>query len=149
MTPGGLGRPSLARRLVLLAVGWSFAALVVTAVVLALLFQQAALRRFEQTLGVLVDNLIAGSTYEGGALVAPAFTDARALRVYSGLYWTIAEPTKEGRLLTATPARSRSLWDAELRPPEDLLQRVRANPGRLVAFDAAGPQPGERLRGVE
>jgi signal transduction histidine kinase len=133
---------------VLLAVGWSFAALVVTAVVLALLFQQAALRRFEQTLGVLVDNLIAGSTYEGGALVAPAFTDARALRVYSGLYWTIAEPTKEGRLLTATPARSRSLWDAELRPPEDLLQRVRANPGRLVAFDAAGPQPGERLRGV-
>ncbi|WP_397420848.1 sensor histidine kinase [Phenylobacterium sp.] len=148
MTPGGLGRPSLARRLVLLAVGWSFAALVVTAVVLALLFQQAALRRFEQTLGVLVDNLIAGSTYEGGALVAPAFTDARALRVYSGLYWTIAEPTKEGRLLTATPARSRSLWDAELRPPEDLLQRVRANPGRLVAFDAAGPQPGERLRGV-
>ena len=148
MTPGGLGRPSLARRLVLLAVGWSFAALVVTAVVLALLFQQAALRRFEQTLGVLVDNLIAGSTYEGGALVAPAFTDARALRVYSGLYWTIAEPTKEGRLLTATPARSRSLWDAEIRPPEDLLQRVRANPGRLVAFDAAGPQPGERLRGV-
>jgi signal transduction histidine kinase len=148
VTPGGLGRPSLARRLVLLAVGWSFAALVVTAVVLALLFQQAALRRFEQTLGVLVDNLIAGSTYEGGALVAPAFTDARALRVYSGLYWTIAEPTKEGRLLTATPARSRSLWDAELRPPEDLLQRVRANPGRLVAFDAAGPQPGERLRGV-
>jgi signal transduction histidine kinase len=133
---------------VLLAVGWSFAALVVTAVVLALLFQQAALRRFEQTLGVLVDNLIAGSTYEGGALVAPAFTDARALRVYSGLYWTIAEPTKEGRLLTATPARSRSLWDAEIRPPEDLLQRVRANPGRLVAFDAAGPQPGERLRGV-
>ncbi|MFN9711800.1 MAG: sensor histidine kinase [Alphaproteobacteria bacterium] len=148
MTPVGLGRPSLARRLVLLAVGWSFAALVVTAVVLALLFQQAALRRFEQTLGVLVDNLIAGSTYEGGALVAPAFTDARALRAYSGLYWTIAEPTKEGRLLTATPASSRSLWDAELRPPEDLLQRVRANPGRLVTFDAAGPQPGERLRGV-
>jgi signal transduction histidine kinase len=148
VTPGGLGRPSLARRLVLLAVGWSFAALVVTAVVLALLFQQAALRRFEQTLGVLVDNLIAGSTYEGGALVAPAFTDARALRVYSGLYWTIAEPTAQGRLVTATPARSRSLWDAELRPPADLLQRVRANPGRLVAFDAAGPQPGERLRGV-
>ena len=81
MTPGVLTRPSLARRLVLLAVGWSFAALVITAVVLALLFQQAALRRFEQTLGVLVDNLITGSTLEAGEMVAPAFTDARALRV--------------------------------------------------------------------
>ena len=148
MNLGGLTRPSLARRLVLLAVGWSFAALVITAVVLALLFQQAALRRFEQTLSVLVDNLIAGSTVEGGVMVAPAFTDARALRVYSGLYWTIAEPTPDGRLLTAVPTRSRSLWDTELRPPADLLARVRANPRRPVTFDAEGPQPGENLRGV-
>ena len=148
MNLGGLMRPSLARRLVLLAVGWSFAALVITAIVLALLFQQAALRRFEQTLSVLVDNLIAGSTVEGGVMVAPAFTDARALRVYSGLYWTIAEPTPDGRLVTAVPSRSRSLWDTELRPPADLLARVRANPRRPVTFDAEGPQPGERLRGV-
>ena len=148
MNLGELTRPSLARRLVLLAVGWSFAALVITAVVLALLFQQAALRRFEQTLSVLVDNLIAGSTVEGGVMVAPAFTDARALRVYSGLYWTIAEPTPDGRLLTAVPTRSRSLWDTELRPPADLLARVRANPRRPVTFDAEGPQPGENLRGV-
>ena len=148
MNLGGLARPSLARRLVLLAVGWSFAALVITAVVLALLFQQAALRRFEQTLGVLVDNLIAGSTLDRGEMVAPAFTDARALRVYSGLYWTIAEPTPDGRLLTAVASRSRSLWDAEMRPPADLLGRLRANPQQPIAFDAAGPQPGERLRGV-
>ena len=39
-----LRRPSLARRLIVLAVGWSFAALAVAAVVLALLFQQASLR---------------------------------------------------------------------------------------------------------
>ena len=148
MKPGALARPSLARRLVILAVGWSFAALVVTAVVLALLFQQAALRRFEQTLGVLVDNLIAGSTYENGAMVAPAFTDARALRVYSGLYWTIAAPTPDGRLTMRAASRSRSLWDTELRPPSDLLQRVRQTPGRFVTFDANGPQIGERLRGV-
>ena len=69
MKPGALARPSLARRLVILAVGWSIAALVVTALVLALLFQQAALRRFDQTLGILVDNLIAGSTYENGAML--------------------------------------------------------------------------------
>jgi len=146
--PAALRRPSLARRLALLAVGWSFAALLVTAVVLALLFQQAALRRFEQTLGVLVDNLIAGSTVENGQMVAPAFTDARALRVYSGLYWTIAEPQQNGRLLTQVASRSRSLWDSELHPPADLLARLKADPSRQVAFDTAGPQPGERLRAV-
>ncbi len=144
----GLTRPSLARRLVLLAVGWSFAALVITALVLALLFQQAALRRFEQTLGVLVDNLIAGSTLEGGRLAAPAFTDARALRVYSGLYWMIAEPSQNSGLRDAAISRSRSLWDAALNPPEDLLTRLRADPVKPIAFDTAGPQPGERLRAV-
>ena len=148
MNLAGLTRPSLARRLVLLAVGWSFAALVITAVVLALLFQQAALRRFEQTLGVLVDNLIAGSTLEGGGLVAPAFTDARALRVYSGLYWTIVEPAKSGGLKGGATSRSRSLWDAQLYPPENLLTRLRADPVKPIAFDTAGPQPGERLRAV-
>ncbi len=149
MSRGGVfGRPSLARRLVLLAVGWSVAALAVTAVLLAFLFQEAALRRFETTLGVLTDNLIAGSTLENGQVVAPAFTDARALRVYSGLYWTIAEPRPDGSLQTSTPSRSRSLWDAELRPPADLLRRLRADPRNPIAFDAAGPQIGERLRGV-
>ncbi len=77
--PGGLTRPSLARRLALLAVGWSFAALVIAAVVLALLFQQAALRRFDASLSDLIDNLISGSTIEAGEVVAPALTDQRAL----------------------------------------------------------------------
>ena len=148
MQLGAISKPSLARRLVLLAVGWSLAALVIVAAVVALLFQQSALRRFEQTLGVLVDNLIAGSTVEDGQMVAPAFTDARALRVYSGLYWTIAEPTPDGKLDTAVPSRSRSLWDSELHPPADLLARLKATPSKLVKFDAPGPQPGERLRGV-
>lgn len=146
MTLSALRQPSLARRLVLLAVGWSFAALVVAAVVLALLFQQAALRRFEQTLGVLIDNLIAGSTVEGGQVVAPIFTDARALRVYSGLYWVIGEPDAEGGVRMIVP--SRSLWDGDLSAPPGLMARLRADPTRPVAFDAPGPQPGERLRAV-
>ena len=89
-----LRRPSLARRLVLLAVGWSLAALVIAAVVLALQFQQAALRRFDQNLGDVVDNLITGSTVENGEILAPALTDQRALRAFSGRYWAIAEPTR-------------------------------------------------------
>lgn len=141
-----LRRPSLVRRLVILAVGWSFAALIVVALFLAFQFQQAALRRFEQTLEVLVDNLIAGSTVENGELVAPPFTDARALRAYSGRYWAIAEPAADRTLRIMVP--SRSLWDSELRLPPDLYGRLKDDPSRPIAFDTAGALPGERLRAV-
>jgi signal transduction histidine kinase len=142
--PGGLTRPSLARRLALLAVGWSFAALVIAAVVLALLFQQAALRRFDASLSDLIDNLISGSTIEAGEVVAPALTDQRALRAYSGRYWDIAEPVDGGGVKSLVP--SRSLWDSSLKIPADLPTRLKANPRKPIAFDAPGVQPGERLR---
>ncbi|WP_293450578.1 ATP-binding protein [Phenylobacterium sp.] len=142
----GLRRPSLARRLVLLAVGWSFAALVISAVVLALLFQQAALRRFDATLSDLIDNLIAGTTIENGEVIAPALTDLRALRALSGRYWEIAEPAADGRVRAIDGLTSRSLFDAELATPPDLAQRLKADPARPVAYDAAGPQPGEHVR---
>lgn len=144
--PTALRRPSLARRLVLLAVGWSFAALVIVAVVLALLFQQAALRRFDANLSDLIDNLIAGSTIENGQVVAPALTDLRALRALSGRYWQIAQVTPDGRAEAIDGLTSRSLFDAELEAPGDLVSRLQADPGRPVAFDAEGPQPGERVR---
>jgi signal transduction histidine kinase len=143
--PGGLARPSLARRLAILAVGWSFAALVIAAVVLALLFQQAALRRFDASLSDLIDNLISGSTIEAGEVVAPALTDQRALRAYSGRYWDIAEPV-DGGVRSLVP--SRSLWDSSLRVPADLPARLKANPRKPIAFDAPGVQTGERLRVV-
>lgn len=144
--PGGLTRPSLARRLALLAVGWSFAALVIAAVVLALLFQQAALRRFDANLSDLIDNLISGSTIEGTDVVAPALTDQRALRAYSGRYWDIAEPLADGGVRSLVP--SRSLWDSSLQIPTDLPERLRANPRKPIAFNAPGVQAGERLRVV-
>lgn len=144
--PAALRRPSLARRLVLLAVGWSFAALVIVAVVLALLFQQAALRRFDASLSDLIDNLIAGSTIENGQVVAPALTDLRALRALSGRYWQIARPTEDGRVAAIEGLTSRSLFDSELTAPPDLVARLQADPGKPIAFDAQGPQPGERVR---
>lgn len=144
--PEGLTRPSLARRLVLLAAGWSFAALVIVAVAVALVFQQGALRRFDASLSDLIDNLISGSTIEDGEVLAPALTDQRALRAYSGRYWDIAEPLPEGGVRSLVP--SRSLWDSELTIPKDLPERLRANPRKPIAFDAPGVQPGERLRVV-
>lgn len=144
--PEGLTRPSLARRLVLLAVGWSLAALVVVAVVVALVFQQGALRRFDAGLSDLIDNLISGSTIEDGEVIAPALTDQRALRAYSGRYWDIAEPLPGGGVRSLVP--SRSLWDSQLTVPADLPARLKANPRKPIAFDAPGVQPGERLRVV-
>lgn len=140
-----LRRPSLARRLALLALGWSLAALVISAVVLALLFRQAALRRFDTGLSDLIDNLTAGATVEQGQVLAPALTDERALRAYSGRYWEIAERGADGRIRAVV--RSRSLWDSELHPSGGLSKRLADNPGRSVAFDTRGPL-GEPLRAM-
>lgn len=130
--------PSLVRRLVILAAGWTLAVLVVSAVVLAMLFQQAAIRRFDQGLSELIDNLITGATVdEKGEVVAPVLTDTRALRAFSGKYWQIAEPTPDGRLKVLV--RSRSLWDSELKAPADLVANLSAQPGKAVTYDTRDP----------
>ena len=144
MTERARRQPSLARRLVLLALGWSLAALVVTAVVFALLFQEAAIRRLDQNLADLSTNLLAGSTVEDSQVVAPPLTDERALRTYSGRYWEIAEFTPDGKVRPIV--RSNSLFDSELPAPADLLARFKAQPGRHVSYAARGPQ-NEPLRG--
>jgi len=143
---GGLRRPSLARRLVLLAVGWSLATLVITAVFLGVRFQEAALRPFDANLSDLIDNLISGSTLDEGEVRAPALTDQRALRQYSGRYWSIDQPLANGSVKTLVP--SRSVWDSELKVPKDVVERLRANPRKQISYDAPGLQPGERLRVV-
>jgi signal transduction histidine kinase len=135
---------SLVRRLVLLAAGWSLAVLLVSAIVLAFLFQQAALRRFDQSLSELIDNLLAATTIGDDSVpIAPALTDERALRAYSGKYWQISEPTRDGQARALV--RSRSLWDSELRIPAAVVAKLNAKPGPPVAYDAHGPL-GEPLR---
>jgi signal transduction histidine kinase len=136
--PGALRGLSLARRLVLLALGWSVGALIVTAVLLAFLFQQAAIRRVDETLNDLNANLLAYSTVEDGQVFAPPFTDERALRTYSGRYWEIAEATPDGKI--APIARSHSLFDLMMPTPPDLAARLKANPGKRIAYGADGPQ---------
>jgi len=134
-----LRRPSLVRRLVILAAGGVVAALLVSALVLSLLFQQAALRRFDQSLSELIDNLLAGSTIgENGQVLAPALTDERALRAYSGRYWEIAEPAGKGQLRVLV--RSYSLFDDELTAPASVVNKLNAAPGKPVAYDVRGPQ---------
>jgi len=140
-----LKRPSLARRLVLLALGWSLAALISSAILFAVLFQQAALRRFDLGLSDLIDNLDSGTTVQQGRVFAPALTDERSLRAYSGRYWEIAEQTADGKVHALVP--SRSLWDSEIHPPADLAKQLAAAPGRPVTFRTRGPL-GEPLRAM-
>jgi signal transduction histidine kinase len=137
LAPFSLGRPSLTRRLIWLALVWSLLLLIGTGVALSLQFHRAALSRFDQSLGDTADALYAGTTVADGQVIAPPLTDARALRAYSGKYWQIAELQKDGRLLAT--ARSRSLWDSVLQTPRAAVEALKRNPGEPVHYDVTGP----------
>lgn len=136
--------PSLVRRLVLLAAVWSTGVLVASAVLLGLLFEQAALRRFDQGLSDLTDSLAAAALADpGGGLSVRDPGDLRARRVYSGRYWQVSRAGPDGR--PAVLARSRSLWDTELTLPADVPETLEAHPGGAVSYAAPGPEE-QRLR---
>ena len=123
----------------LLALGWSVGALVIVAILLAFLFQQAAIKRVDQGLKELIDNLVRYSTVDAQTqeVFAPPLTDERALAAYSGRYWEIAEPSPDG---TVRPlVRSYSLFDSVLKTPPDLAEHFRQAPGKTVAYDTRGP----------
>lgn len=135
-----LGRRSLVRRLVLLAAGWILVVLVVAGFSLSAFFTHASLTRFDDELGDTVDGLVAGTAFDAGQVVPPAFNDPSALRVYSGQYWEIATPRGGGGggLLKGL-ARSRSLWDRALAAPPKVVARLAKTPGKTVFYDAIGP----------
>ncbi|HYF23913.1 MAG TPA: ATP-binding protein [Caulobacteraceae bacterium] len=142
MTAREKPRSSLVRRLIWIAAAWIAAALVATGLVLTAFFHQAALSRFEAGLADLADGLLAGSSIApDGHVVAPTLIDAKALRVYSGRYWQIAEATDAGRGVNAL-MRSRSLFDAVLAAPPKGTAALTAKP---TFYDSEGPQ-GEPLR---
>lgn len=130
--------PSLVRRLVLLAAAGLSVVLVTTVLVLGLLFEQAALRRFDQGLADLTDSLAAAARPgPDGAMAIPDLGDLKTRRVYSGRYWQVSRPEAGGG--SAVLARSRSLWDTELPVPASLLRRLEARPSEAFSFEAPGP----------
>ena len=145
MTAAGRRRPSLTLRLVLLAGVWSLAVLVVAGVALTLYFSRAAEARFDRGLAEQIDNLSAGVGVDvDGTIVAPSLADTRTLRGFSGKYWSIAEPNREGRLREIV--RSVSLVDAAPLPPPPGGVRVLAqHPGVTQFYTAEGPD-NQRLR---
>jgi len=133
-----LRRRSLVRRLVLIAGIWTLLVVLVAGVFLTAQFRSAAIRRFDQSLAVLTDDLYAGSSVDDGQLRAPALTDIRATRAYSGRYWLILGKRPDGSMPQLV--RSRSLWDSDLMLSSDQIDRLDAAPGKTLFFDMRGPQ---------
>ncbi len=134
---------SLVARLLWLAAGWSLAALLATGLAFSAFFRSEAIARFDQGLTDVADGLYAGASVgPDGAVLAPALTDARATRVYSGKYWQIAELSADG-MLHVMP-RSRSLWDSEIVAPTDVMK---LRPGASIFYDTVGPN-NEPLRAI-
>jgi signal transduction histidine kinase len=135
-------RRSLVRRLVGLAAIWSLAVLAAGGLALTIFFAQSSTARFDDDLSVTVDGLLAGTSDEGGRIAAPISDDPRTSRTYSGEYWEIATPNGAG---LHAEARSRSLWDQSLAPPDGDARKLAAVQGKTVFYDASGPS-GQRLR---
>ncbi|MET3667873.1 sensor histidine kinase [Caulobacter sp. 1776] len=133
-----LRRRSLVRRLVLIAGIWTLLVVLIAGVFLTAQFRGAAIRRFDQSLAVLTDDLYAGSTIEDGQLRAPVLTDIRATRAYSGRYWVILARLKDGSMRPIV--RSRSLFDSDLMLASAQIDRLDAAPGKTQYFDMRGPQ---------
>jgi signal transduction histidine kinase len=116
----------------------SLALLAAGGVALTAILRQQAVARFDQRLSEDVLNLVAGSSVDDdGDVDAPALTDVRALRVYSGKYWEIASAQPPG---LKPFVRSRSLWDApDIALPPGGAATLAKTPGRPVFYDGAGP----------
>ena len=133
-----LRRRSLVRRLVLIAGIWTLLVVLIAGVFLTAQFRDAAIRRFDQSLAVLTDDLYAGSSVDNGLLRAPFLTDIRATRAYSGRYWVILDKRPDGAMKAIE--RSRSLFDSDLMLSSAQIDQLDAAPGKTQFFDMRGPQ---------
>lgn len=131
-------QPSLVRRLVLLAAGWSLLILIIGALILTALYRHSSVTRFETGLDDMIDDLLAELRVDQkGGIMPPALSDTRAQRLYSGRYWQISEIGLQGS--ETVLVRSRSLWQNRLPLPPEALAAMKATPGTTVFFPARGP----------
>ena len=96
-------------------------ALVLAGLLLSSLFRDHVMRQFSQTLTAQLDQVTARLEFDaaGQPQIDPqTLSDPRWSRPYSGLYWQVdgaGQSQQRGAL------RSRSLWDAALSLPSDVL----------------------------
>jgi len=130
---------SLVGRLVLAASAWCLVLLLAAGGGLTASFNHAAEVRLDQSLAEDADDLYAGAAVgPGGEVFAPAITDVRATRAYSGKYWELGEIGADGQLHSLV--LSRSMWDVEGLPSRPgLLKALRSTPAGRVTYDGTGP----------
>ena len=137
--------PSLRLRLLLGTLLWIVATIGVTGWVLQGMFEQHLSRQFHAELATHLNQLAANLEINaaGQPEVSHVLSDPRLERPYSGLYWQVDRMRSD--TMPAKPAllRSRSLWDGELRVPDDWLGDGEHHEHRLN-----GPK-GESLRMIE
>lgn len=102
-------RGSLTGRLLVSAVIWSTAALIVGGFVLSFAFRSYVLTDVDKRLELLLDTLVGISEVspDGEFRFNQALADQRFMAPYSGWYWQVSDANME-------PLRSRSLWDFAL-----------------------------------
>lgn len=108
---------SLTGRLMVSAIVWSFAALLVGGIVLSFAFRSYVLSDVDKRLELILDTLVGISQVspDGDFIFTQSLADQRFVAPYSGWYWQVSEKGRE-------PHRSRSLWDFAL--DEDHEQRA-------------------------
>ncbi len=128
---------TLTGRLLLSALLWSGAALVIGGMLLSYAFRSYVLSDVDEKLELLIDTMVGISEIspEGVLRFNQPLLDQRFAAPYSGWYWQISEAEE-------APFRSRSLWDYELKP--DLAVRTFS----LKRYEVEGPD-GQTLRVAE
>jgi signal transduction histidine kinase len=140
----GPRRPSLVRRLVVLAAAWSLSSLVIVGVILTLRFENAAQGRLEDRVAETIQILAAKTdVVSGGQLVAPTLTNPRYSITYSGSYWQVAEVSPTNQLIPVFS--NRSLLDSFIAGPSEGVRVLLARPGQTYFYNAPGPN-GKTLR---
>lgn len=140
---GNRKRRSLRFRLLVVTLSAMLVALTLFGWLLSGLFRDHVMRQFSASLTTQLDEVTARLEFDAGGqpkLDPRTLTDPRWLRPYSGLYWQVdrADDAPQSGVL-----RSRSLWDATLKPPEDALAS-----GEVHVHEVAGPD-GSQLMMVE
>ena len=125
---------SVAFRLLMGTALWTTGALVVSGFVLAALFNEHVERSFDRRADILLESVIAAVELDrsGRPVLTRIPGEPRFTQPFSGLYWHVS---KGGEIVL----RSRSLWDEELREPDN------DGESQLGRYELSGPQ-GQRLR---
>ena len=121
-------------------------ALVLAGLLLSSLFRDHVMRQFSQSLTAQLDQITARLEFDaaGQPQIDPqTLSDPRWSRPYSGLYWQVDAAGAAGAVQQRGVLRSRSLWDATLSLPRDVLAD-----GVVHVHEADGPD-GARLLLVE